>query len=259
MSAAKGVVSGTQLQCHRRQRGNPLLKHVSNVPVAFVDGLVADYAMGRSACAVFVSVRYHVLHPKHAVRRISEVGRAYTLRVLLVLVDKEDCEGALEELNAVALLNDFTLMLAWSYAEAARYLETFKAYENKGSESIHERVDEDPLSQLTSCLTKVRAVNKTDAMTLASGFGSMADIIRATEHDLQACPGLGPVKVHRLLSVFQQPFYDAAPPDARDAQGAGPGAATGSGSAGAGTGAGADPEKQGGGEADEERGAGEIT
>jgi uroporphyrinogen-III decarboxylase len=31
---------------------------------------------------------------------------------------------------------EFTLICAWSLAEAARYLETYKAYENKGAKII---------------------------------------------------------------------------------------------------------------------------
>jgi len=62
------------------------------------------------------------------------------LRVLLVLVDDPDNVQQLLELNRLAVLSGCTLILAWTYKEAARYLETYKAYENKPATSIQEKV-----------------------------------------------------------------------------------------------------------------------
>ena len=76
-------------------------------------------------------------------RRIGELGRAFTLRVLLVLVDTDDNIRSLLELNSFCFLNDFTLILAWSREEAARYIETLKAYEKKSPESIQEKVEKE--------------------------------------------------------------------------------------------------------------------
>ena len=76
-------------------------------------------------------------------RRVGELGRAFDLRVLLVLVDADDNVKSLQELNRFCFLNDFTLILAWSREEAARYIETLKAYEKKSPESIQEKVEKD--------------------------------------------------------------------------------------------------------------------
>ena len=46
-------------------------------------------------------------------------------------------------------MNQVTVMLAWSAEEAARYLETYKVYENKPSDQLHERHADDYLSQIT--------------------------------------------------------------------------------------------------------------
>lgn len=98
--------------------------------------------------------------------------------------------------------------------EAARYLETFKAYENKPSSGIQERVEGDYASRLASVLTAVRAVNRTDALALGAQFGTLADIMRATPQQLSACPGIGPTKVQNLCDTFHKPFRKTA--DAAD-------------------------------------------
>lgn len=52
--------------------------------------------------------------------------------------------------------------------------------------------------QATDLLTGVKAVNKTDVVTLLSTFGSIADIMAATPGELALCPGFGEQKVWSL-------------------------------------------------------------
>jgi Binding domain of DNA repair protein Ercc1 (rad10/Swi10) len=75
------------------------------------------------------------------------------LRLLLCLVDTEDNVKLLLELNKLAVVKGFTLLLAWTWQEAARYLETFKAYENKPPTSIQEKVSTVKDLNISSALT----------------------------------------------------------------------------------------------------------
>ena len=78
----------------------------------------------------------------------------------------------MEEVTKLSFTNGWTLIFGWSYDEIARYLETFRMYENKTSELIRERIDStDVKAQLTAVLTTIRAVNKTDVATLSSHLG----------------------------------------------------------------------------------------
>nr|XP_055107152.1 DNA excision repair protein ERCC-1 isoform X7 [Symphalangus syndactylus] len=69
-----------------RQRGNPVLKFVRNVPWEFGD-VIPDYVLGQSTCALFLSLRYHNLHPDYIHGRLQSLGKNFALRVLLVQVD----------------------------------------------------------------------------------------------------------------------------------------------------------------------------
>lgn len=60
--------------------------------------------------------------------------------------------------------------------------------------------------QLISALTSVRSVNKTDAMTLLSTFGSMDKIVKASSDALGLCPGFGIQKAIRLHTTLHEPF-----------------------------------------------------
>ena len=79
--------------------------------------------------------------------------------------------------------------------ECGRYLETIKTYETKPADLIQERTDNDYLSRMSSALTVVRGVNKTDVLTLGCTFKSLSAVLGASMEELALCPGIGERKV----------------------------------------------------------------
>ena len=107
----------------------------------------ADFVLGKRTAALYLSLRYHLLHPQYLRARIAALreatggegggsGDTFQQHIVLCLVDVDDCESALLGINRLVLRCRCTLVLAWSLAEAARYLETFKAYENKPKKNL---------------------------------------------------------------------------------------------------------------------------
>lgn len=204
-SVVKNSPSRNAILVSHRQKGNPLLKHIRNVRWAFAD-IVCDYLLGQNSCALYLSLRYHLLHPDYLYYRIRELQKNFKLRVVLCHVDVEDVVKPLLEVTKTALLHDCTLLCGWSLEECGRYLETIKVYENKPADIIQGQMDTDYLSRLTHALTEVRHVNKTDVVTLGSTFGSLSHIMDASMEDLARCPGIGERKVKRLHDTFHEPF-----------------------------------------------------
>ncbi|XP_066595550.1 DNA excision repair protein ERCC-1 [Prorops nasuta] len=189
-----------------KQKGNPLLKFITNVPWEFAD-IVPDYVMGNTACALFLSIRYHQLNPDYIHGRLKLLGNAYNLRVLLVQVDIADPHCALKHLTRICILADLTLMLAWNTEEAGRIIETYKIYENKPPDSIMERCDRlVPHEKIMNALTAIRSINKTDATTLLQTFGSLKAICNTNQANLALCPGIRLQKAQRLYNTLHQPF-----------------------------------------------------
>nr|AAG13428.1 putative nucleotide repair protein [Oryza sativa Japonica Group] len=188
-----------------RQKGNPLLKHIRNARWTYAD-IVPDYVLGQSSCALYISLRYHLLHPDYLYYRIRELQKNFKLRVILCHIDVEDVVKPLHEVTRTSLLHDCTLLCGWSLEECGRYLETIKVYENKSADSIREHMDNDYLSRLTHALTSIRHVNKTDVVTLGSSFGSLSQVMNASMEELARCPGIGERKVKRLHDTFHEPF-----------------------------------------------------
>ncbi|ELU13340.1 hypothetical protein CAPTEDRAFT_166856 [Capitella teleta] len=189
-----------------RQRGNPILKHIRNVAWEFGE-TVADYELGLTTCALFLSLRYHLLTPNYIHERLKQLGHCYNLRVLLVLIDVKDPHHCLQELASVCILSDCTLMVAFSPEEAGRYLETYKSFETKPPDLIMEKTEANFLSKFTDCLTSVRKINKTDAATLLSTFKTFDAISEANVEDLSLLPGFGPQKVRAFSFLYKRTCF----------------------------------------------------
>jgi DNA excision repair protein ERCC-1 len=147
------------------------------------------------------------LYKEYIERRIAALRTDFTLRVLLVLVDVDDNQTVLLELNKLAVLANLTLILAWSEEEAARYLETFKALHGKDASSIQKNKENGTFAdQVSDFLTTCKSINKTDAASVLTQFGSVRAALAATPDELALIAGLGEVKVKRLYDAFHKPF-----------------------------------------------------
>ncbi|KAG5440377.1 hypothetical protein PCK2_000510, partial [Pneumocystis canis] len=137
---------------HPRQKENPVLKHIHNVPWEYGHS-TADYILGTNICALFLSLRYHLLYPEYIYHRLQQLDKSYSLRLLLVLVDSDTHETTLLELNKLCICHDLTLILSWSYAEVGRYLETYKSFEHASFNIIQGKNPEDYYSKLVESFT----------------------------------------------------------------------------------------------------------
>ena len=157
------------------------------------------------------------------------MGRAYDLRVLLVLCDVKEPQHCIKELEKICIFANFTMIICWSNEEVGRYLETYKAYEFKSADSIMEKStnqqssshhthssnsnkdnnnnsDANFINNYTDFLCQIKSVNKTDASTLRQTFGSIKNLTKASRDELNLCPGLGSLKVKRIYDIFRTPF-----------------------------------------------------
>jgi DNA excision repair protein ERCC-1 len=190
-----------------RQKGNPLLLHIKNVAWEYgPPTLTCDYLLSPSTISLFLSLKYHKLHPDYIYARLRALGTAYDLRILLVLVDITEHSDPIRQLTKASLVGNFTMLLAWSTPEAGRYLETFKAYEHAQPTSIMEKVSEEYGDRLVEVVTQVRSVNKTDAVTLVSTFGSVRAAVNAAPEEVMMISGWGQQKVQRWERAVREPF-----------------------------------------------------
>lgn len=188
-----------------KQRGNPLIKAIHNVTWEFSE-IVPDYQMGQTSCALFLSLCYHNLNPDYIHERLKQLGQSYQLRVLLVLVDTKDPHHMLKNLTRICILADLTLILAWSFEEAGKIIETYKIFENKPADNIREKGESSPYLRLTQALTTIKPINRSDAMALIDKFKTFEGILQASEHQIADIPGFGERKAKKLYNTLHIKF-----------------------------------------------------
>ncbi|KAK4677113.1 ssDNA endonuclease and repair protein rad10 [Podospora pseudoanserina] len=170
--------SGSSILVSPRQKGNPVLACIKSIPWEYSD-IPADYALGATTCALFLSLKYHRLHPEYIYTRIRLLQQRFLLRILLVLVDIPNHEDSLRELSKTSLVNNVTVILCWSAAEAGRYLELYKSYEHASAAGIKGQQATGYAERLVEFVTVPRAVNKADAVALVGTFGSLRGAVNA--------------------------------------------------------------------------------
>ncbi|TFY57183.1 hypothetical protein EVG20_g8642 [Dentipellis fragilis] len=209
------------------KRLNPILECIRNVGKEFGE-ILPDFQVGRTTGVLFLrydllpimytregepnrcSLRYHRLHPEYIHQRIEALGHSYNLRILLLMCDISEHQEHIRELTKICMINNLTIIVAWTPDEAGQYLATFKQFEHKPPDLIRERVERAPAALMRAALTSISKVNKTDVETLRTSFGSMAGIARATSAQLAQLPGFGPKKVARMKDAFERPFRNNA-------------------------------------------------
>ena len=202
--------SGSAILVSPRQRGNPVLTALRSLPWEYSD-IPADYGLGLTTCALFLSLKYHRLHPEYIYTRIRNLQGKYNLRILLTMVDITNHEDSLRELSKTSLVNNVTVILCWSAAEAARYLELYKSYEHANFNAIKGQQATSYAEKLVEFVTVPRGINKADAISLVSAFNSLKGAINADPEQVSVINGWGEKKVKRWCSVVEEPFRVQGP------------------------------------------------
>lgn len=197
--------TGSSILVSPRQKGNPILTNLRSFAWEYSD-IPADYVLGQTTCALFLSLKYHRLHPEYIYNRIKNLQGKYNLRILLTMVDIGNHEATLKELSKTSLVNNVTVILCWSAAEAARYLELYKSYEHANAGAIKGTESKGYAEKMVEFVTVPRSINKTDAVSLVSAFGSVKAAVNARPEEIAVVGGWGEKKVKRWCGVVDEPF-----------------------------------------------------
>ena len=189
-----------------RQKGNPILNHIKLLPWEYASDIPADYVLGTTTCALFLSLKYHRLHPEYIYSRIRGLAGKYRLRILLILVDIPNHEDGLRELSKTSIINNLTLFLCWSATEAGHYLELFKSSENAQPTAIRTQQPQSYKDSLEDFVTAPRSINKSDTASLISTFGCLQNAVNAQPEQISAVPGWGERKVRQWTNAVREDF-----------------------------------------------------
>lgn len=218
------VQSYSSIQVSNSQKGNPLLSSslMKSFPWSYNGQILSDYYINPLIQILFLSLKYHKLHPEYIWTRLKKLNRGSTiigttnddrvLRILLVVVDVDSHQEILRKLQDICIKHDLSLVLAWSFEEAGNYVAYCKKFELSTSkvDSVIKGVKKtDYQSCLVDTFTSVRAVNKTDVINLVANCGSVKNVVLESSKDgnkLSHIQGLGSRKLVNLKNIFTQQF-----------------------------------------------------
>lgn len=213
--------SYSAVQVSNSQNGNPLLNNslMKTTPWSFNGSILSDYYINASVQILFLSLKYHKVHPEYIWQRLKKLHRGSTvasrsdnsLRVLLVVVDIDAYSEVLRKLADLCIKQDLSLVLAWSFEEAGNYIAYAKQYETSASSAtsaIRGIKSQDYRAAVVETLTSVPAVNKTDVVNLLANFHSFHNVVKEASNGtkLGDILGMGSRKVENMKRVFTEPF-----------------------------------------------------
>lgn len=112
------------LQVNKSQTGNPLLQHLTNINWSYVhQSSPFDYLIN-SRRIVFLSLKYHKLHPEYIQRKLDTVtkGAEGKNSILILVVDVENSDVIMKELSKICIYEGVTMLCAFGFQEAAKWI-----------------------------------------------------------------------------------------------------------------------------------------
>ena len=122
----QGTTSGKAVLVNTTQKENPLLNHLKNTNWRYISSaggnkIYYDYLV-KQRSVLFLTLTYHKLYSDYITRRMVPLSKNGN-NILIFVVDDSNSEDILREITKFCIFNGFTLLLAFSFEQAAKYIE----------------------------------------------------------------------------------------------------------------------------------------
>lgn len=122
----KSAGPGKTVLVNTTQKENPLLNHLKSTNWKYVSStgvskIYYDY-MVRGRSVLFLTLTYHKLYVDYISRRMQPLSKNEN-NILIFIVDDNNPEDTLNDITKLCMFNGFTLLLAFNFEQAAKYIE----------------------------------------------------------------------------------------------------------------------------------------
>lgn len=122
----QGIKPGKMVLVNTTQKENPLLNHLKNINWRYISSskgtkIYYDYLINRRS-VLFLTLTYHKLYADYIGRRILPLQKNGD-NILIFVVDDTNSEDILKDITKLCMFNGFTLLLAFNFEQAAKYIE----------------------------------------------------------------------------------------------------------------------------------------
>ncbi|CAI5124126.1 ANM_HP_G0066590.mRNA.1.CDS.1 [Saccharomyces cerevisiae] len=122
----RSIRPGKTVLVNTTQKENPLLNHLKSTNWRYVSStginmIYYDYLV-RGRSVLFLTLTYHKLYVDYISRRMQPLSRNEN-NILIFIVDDNNSEDTLNDITKLCMFNGFTLLLAFNFEQAAKYIE----------------------------------------------------------------------------------------------------------------------------------------
>ncbi len=171
--------------------------------IEFINTDSIDFLLGdeRNVRLNFLIFKWHLANREYINSRLSKNT------FLLLLVDADD-DVALRELNTLLFNNNVRLLLAFTFEEAAKIIDTLHLLGPTRASEICRGLggSDDFDAKIRDVLTTIRGVNTTDVVNLLKNFKSLKNIANAKVEELVQIPFIGEKKAQAIYRAFNDPL-----------------------------------------------------
>lgn len=120
------TLSSKAVLVNTTQKENPLLNHLKNTNWRYISStkgtkIYYDYLVKRRS-VLFLTLTYHKLYAEYIDRRMLPLQQNGD-NILIFVVDDTNSEDVLKDLTKLCMFKGFTLLLAFNFEQAAKYIE----------------------------------------------------------------------------------------------------------------------------------------
>ncbi|CAI4035391.1 hypothetical protein SMKI_13G0390 [Saccharomyces mikatae IFO 1815] len=122
----KSTGQGKTVLVNTTQKENPLLNHLKSTNWRYISStginkIFYDYLV-RGRSVLFLTLTYHKLYVDYISRRMQPLSKNEN-NILIFIVDDSNSEDTLNDITKLCMFNGFTLLLAFNFEQAAKYIE----------------------------------------------------------------------------------------------------------------------------------------
>ncbi|EJS42500.1 rad10p [Saccharomyces arboricola H-6] len=122
----KSIGPGKTVLVNTTQKENPVLNHLKSTNWKYVSStginkIFYDYLV-RGRSVLFLTLTYHKLYVDYISRRMQPLSKNEN-NILIFVVDDNNSEDTLNDITKLCMFNGFTLLLAFNFEQAAKYIE----------------------------------------------------------------------------------------------------------------------------------------
>lgn len=172
--------------------------------VEFSDELPCDFAIAKKVGVLFITLKFHRSHPEYLASRIKDFRGAYSTRILLLLVNAENYDRTISMLTVTAIANNLSLILAFHFEEASRWLMSMYASQENQLDDL-KAVNETPYEMAVDAINAL-GPSKKEAESLLDHFSNVQSCIMASKEELANTGIINNNKIETFVQSVSAPF-----------------------------------------------------